>query len=198
MAEREGLEEQSEKPAAVDEEEAGAEIDEPSSVSAEVETEVEEEDASAELKRLQAEAEEYRDRYLRSAAELDNLRKRTVRIRTETREEGLRDMLLQFAPVLDNLKRALALESDDITAFKQGVELIQQQFQEVLGRFGLEEIKAVGQPFDPNLHEALMEIESDEYPAGTVVEETEKGYRLGDKVLRPARVVVSRAGGEQQ
>ena len=193
MAEQEKVETQEEVSQETDveqiEEAAGAE---------EAEAAGGEEGADDELAKLRAEAEEYRDRHLRAAAELDNLRKRTARIRLETREEGLRDMLLQFAPVLDNLQRALSLESEDLSAFRQGVELIQQQFQEVLGRFGLEEIKSVGQPFDPNLHEALMQMESDEFPAGTVLEETEKGYRLGDKVLRPARVVVSRASDENK
>ena len=141
-----------------------------------------------------AEAAENYDRFLRATAELDNYRKRTAKVRTETREEALRDVLLQIAPILDNMRRALAQENKDGDAFKQGVELIYNQFQETLRGYGLEAIEAMGQPFDPSIHEALMEVEHDEHPPGTVVEEMEKGYRLNNKVVRPARVIVSKTG----
>jgi molecular chaperone GrpE len=159
---------------------------------------IEEQEESPEkaLYAARAEAQENYDRFLRATAELDNYRKRTAKVRAETREEALRDVLLQIAPILDNMRRALAQENKDVDVFKQGVELIYSQFQETLKAYGLEEIEAVGQPFDPTLHEALMEIEHQEHPPGTVVEEMEKGYRLNSKVVRPARVIVSKAGGE--
>jgi molecular chaperone GrpE len=158
------------------------------------EGEVSERDQALEEARAQA-AENY-DRYLRAAAELDNYRKRTARMRSETREETLRDVLLQIAPIMDNLRRALAQEKATVEALKQGVELIYAQFQEALRGYGLEEIQALGQPFDPLCHEALLEVEHPDQPPGTVVEEMEKGYRLRDKVVRPARVVVSKTGGQ--
>ena len=140
----------------------------------------------------QAEAAENYDRYVRKIAELDNFRKLATRRRTETRDETLRDVLLQIAPILDNLRRALGQESSDYESLKQGVEMIAGQFQEALKNRGLEEIEAIGQPFDPNLHEAMLEVEHEEYDAGIVVQEMEKGYQLRDKVLRPSRVVVSK------
>ncbi len=146
-----------------------------------------------ELEAARAEAAANYDRYLRSVAELDNYRKRTVRMRTEAREDTLRDLLLQVAPVLDNLHRALNQQTQDADSLKQGVELICGQFNEVLKGYGLAEIEAVGQSFDPNLHEALAEVPCAEHEPGTVMEEMEKGYKLNDKVVRPSRVVVSKA-----
>ena len=146
-----------------------------------------------ELEAARAEAAANYDRYLRSVAELDNYRKRTVRMRTEAREDTLRDLLLQVAPVLDNLHRALNQQTQDADSLKQGVELICGQFNEVLKGYGLAEIEAVGQSFDPNLHEALAEVPNAEHEPGTVMEEMEKGYKLNDKVVRPSRVVVSKA-----
>ncbi len=146
-----------------------------------------------ELEAARAEAAANYDRYLRSVAELDNYRKRTVRMRTEAREDTLRDLLLQVAPVLDNLHRALNQQTQDADSLKQGVELICGQFNEVLKGYGLAEIEAVGQSFDPNLHEALAEVPSAEHEPGTVMEEMEKGYKLNEKVVRPSRVVVSKA-----
>lgn len=145
------------------------------------------------LREARTQAEESYDRYLRAVAELDNYRKRTARIRTETREEALRDVLLQIAPILDNMSRALAQESKKAESLRQGVELIYGQFKDALQRYGLEEIEAIGEAFDPNLHEALVEIESQDHPPGSVVEEMEKGYTLNKKVVRPSRVVVNKA-----
>ena len=114
-------------------------------------------------------------------------------MRTEAREDTLRDLLLQVAPVLDNLHRALNQQTQDADSLKQGVELICGQFNELLKGYGLAEIEAIGQSFDPNLHEALTEVPSAEHEPGTVMEEMEKGYKLNDKVVRPSRVVVSKA-----
>jgi molecular chaperone GrpE len=172
------------------------EVVEESGETAPEEASVDEEQAEDELAAARAEAASNYDRYLRAAAELDNYRKRTVRMRSEAREDTLRDVLLQIAPILDNLRRALGQETQDAAALKEGVELISGQFNEVLKGYGLAEIEAQGQPFDPNLHEALAEVPSDDHPPGTVMEETEKGYILNSKVVRPSRVVVSRASEE--
>ena len=155
-------------------------------------------DPATELEKAKSEAAEHYDRYLRAAAELDNYRKRTVKMRAESREETIRDILLQIAPMLDNMRRALSQERADAAAIIQGVGLIFNQFQDILKGYGLEEIVAAGERFDPNVHEAMLEVESDEHSPGTVIEEMEKGYKLRDKVLRPARVVVSKAvsGGQ--
>ena len=139
------------------------------------------------------EAAEHYDRYLRSVAELDNFRKRTARMRSDVREETLRDMLLQMAPVLDNMRRALDQDTEDAEGLKQGIELIYSQFNAALEGYGLKAVEAMGAPFDPNLHEAMLEVEDAENEPGTVVQEMEKGYELNGKVVRPARVVVSKA-----
>lgn len=149
-----------------------------------------------ELAQAKDEASANHERYLRAAAELENFRKRTVKMRADTRDETLRDVLAQVAPMLDNMRRALGQDVADGEAFKQGVELIFTQFQDILKGYGVEEIEAVGQPFDPNVHEAMLEVESKELPAGIVIEEMEKGYRLRERVMRPARVVVSKGAAE--
>ena len=153
-------------------------------------------DGPTELEAARAEAAANYDRYVRAVAELDNYRKRTVRLRAETRDETLRDVLLQVAPILDNLRRSLRQETQEAELLKQGVELICGQFNDVLKGYGLAEIEAVGQPFDPEIHEALAEVPDDEHAPGTVIEEMEKGYKLNDKVVRYARVVVSKASAE--
>ncbi len=145
-----------------------------------------------ELAQAKGEASANYERYLRAAAELENFRKRTVKMRADTRDETLRDVLAQIAPLLDNMRRALGQDVADGEAFKQGIELIFTQFQDILKGYGLEEIEAVGQPFDPNVHEAMLEVESQDQPAGVVIEEMEKGYKLRERVMRPARVVVSK------
>lgn len=145
------------------------------------------------LERALAEAEENQNRYLRTAAELDNFRKRTVRIRAETRDDTLRDVLLQVAPLLDNFRRALGQEASDPAALREGIEIIFRQFNEILSGYGLEEIEAGGQTFDPNQHEAMLQMPSEEHPPGTVMQEMEKGYKLNGRVIRPSRVVVSTA-----
>lgn len=150
-------------------------------------------DGLSELDKALAQAEENHDRYLRAAAELSNFRKRTVKMRSETRDDTLRDVLLQVGPMLDNFRRALAQEGDDPASFRQGIELIFKQFNDILAGYGLVEIEAEGQPFDPNQHEAMVQVPSDEHPPGTVLQEMEKGYMLNDRVMRPARVVVSAA-----
>ena len=153
-------------------------------------------DPLAQLEKARAEAAGNYDRYLRAAAELDNFRKRAVRMRAESREETLRDLLLQIAPLMDNMRRALVQEGE-ARSLKQGVELILTQFRTILNGYGLEEIEAAGKPFDPNLHEAMLQVESADCEPGTVLEEMEKGYRLREKVLRPARVVVSKAPADE-
>jgi molecular chaperone GrpE len=167
------------------------EIDE--SVAESAETESPEAVEIPEIDKVRAEAVENRDRYLRAVAELDNFRKRTVKMRSETRDDTLRDVLLQIGPMLDNFRRALGQETEDVASFRQGIEIIFKQFNDILSGYGLIEIQADGQPFDPNLHEALAQVPSAEHPPGTVMQEMEKGYMLNDRVVRPTRVVVSTA-----
>ena len=152
----------------------------------------EDDDPAAQLQRAQTEAADNYDRYLRAAAELDNFRKRAVRMRSESREETLRDVLLQIAPLMDNMRRALAQEADEAQSLKQGVELILTQFQAVLNGYGLEEIEAIGQPFDPNLHQAMSMVENNEVEPNTVIAVMQKGYTLNGRLVRPPMVMVSK------
>ena len=194
-ASAEGAVESQAEVAEAQEEQATAEPQEEAVAESQEEAEPED-DGLAELEAARAEAAANYDRYVRAVAELDNYRKRTVRMRAETRDETLRDVLLQVAPVLDNLRRALRQETQEVDSLKQGIELICGQFNEVLKGYGLTEIESVGQPFDPEVHEALAEVPDDEHTPGTVIEEMEKGYKLNDKVVRYARVVVSKASAE--
>jgi len=149
---------------------------------------------------LQNEKEQLEDRLLRLAAEFDNYRKRTIREFQQVVDNANRDLILQLIDVLDNFQRALdsAKSAKDFDAFHKGVELIYAHLHEILTRQGLEPIEAVGQPFDPHLHEAVMQIDDDQHPPETVVDQMQPGYLLRDKLLRAPRVVVSRGPGEKE
>jgi molecular chaperone GrpE len=172
-------------------EEEGERVEEEGEEEAEEELSIDEQLAAA-----KQEAAAHYDRYMRSVAELDNFRKRTARMRSDVREDTLRDMLLQMAPVVDNMRRALDQDTEDVEGLKQGIELIYSQFNAALEGYGLKAVEAMGAPFDPNMHEAMLEVEDAEHEPGTVVQEMEKGYELNGKVVRPARVVVSKAPSE--
>lgn len=140
---------------------------------------------------LQQERDEFRDQALRARAEFDNYRKRMARESEATRKTAARSLMRDLLPVVDNLERALSHVEDKSDGLAQGVEMILRQFADVLSAQGLDPIPAKGEPFDPNFHEALTHQPSTEYPADTVIEEFQRGYRLGDFVLRPSQVVVS-------
>lgn len=147
----------------------------------------------AELAQAKAKAEENYDRLQRLQAEFDNYRKRTLKEKTEITKYASERLVGELLPVLDNFERATsaAQTNSDFSSLSQGVEMILRQLQTALGKEGLKAMDAVGQPFDPNLHDAVLRVESDEHPENTVVEELQKGYYLKDKVLRPSMVKVS-------
>ena len=136
------------------------------------------------------------DRYLRAMADLDNTRKRTKRELDDARFETKTKVMREMLPVVDNLERAIdhAGAVDDATAkaIVEGVQLVLRQFQTAFERLEITAIEALGQPFDPNLHEAISQQESDQAP-GTIVQVLQRGYRAGDRLLRPALVVVAKA-----
>lgn len=148
---------------------------------------------AADLKVAKAQADDYYNRLQRLQAEFDNFRKRTLKEKEELVKYASERVIGELLPVIDNFERALeaAKNSQDFSALAQGVEMIFRQLGSVLGKEGLTPIEAVGQVFDPNLHEAIMQVDSEEHPANTVVEEVQKGYYLKDKVLRPSMVKVS-------
>ncbi len=132
---------------------------------------------------------ELNDKYLRLLAEYDNYRKRTAKEKESIYPEAKVSVISSFLPVLDNLERALQSAGDD--PVYEGVKMISKQFYEVLKSIGVEEIKAVGEAFDPNFHNAVMHIEDEEYGEGEIVEEFQKGYKLGDRIVRYSMVKVA-------
>jgi len=140
---------------------------------------------------LQSERDALRDALLRARAEFDNARKRTAKEMESLRQTASERLMRDLLPVLDNLERALQHKDDQSDGVSAGVEMTAKQLQDVLASHGLEAIEAVGQPFDPETHEALAQQPSAEHPADTVALEYERGYRLGKTVLRHAKVVVS-------
>ncbi len=145
----------------------------------------------AENAALRAERDELKDQALRARAEFDNYRKRMARESERIRKTAAEGLLRDLLPIVDNLERALSHVEDKSDGLALGVEMVVRQFSDILSGKGLEPIPAKGEPFDPNIHEALTHQPSDEFPADTVMEEFQRGYRLGDFVLRPAQVVVS-------
>ncbi|MGU3470014.1 nucleotide exchange factor GrpE [Paenibacillus sp. D51F] len=142
---------------------------------------------------LSKQAEEHQQRYLRAQADFDNFRRRTQKEKEELAQYASSKLLTQLLPVVDNFERALAAAagSGDSDSLAKGVDMIFRQLQGVLEQEGLKAMEAVGSPFNPEFHQAIMQVESDEHEEGIVVEEVQKGYILKDKVLRPAMVKVS-------
>lgn len=150
-----------------------------------------EEPCPEEIENLRQQAAEYRDKYLRAMAEMDNYKKRVERRYADEAEAERKRLLRAFLAVADNLERALAHTEAD-GAFAEGVELTYQDLQRLLRQEGVEPLTAVGQPFDPELHEAVAVVPGDDTQA-VVVDETRKGYLYRGELLRPAKVVVSQA-----
>jgi len=152
----------------------------------------------AELKRLQNALAEAQDAALRRQADFENYRKRVERERTDTYHRVVADVARKLLPVMDNLTRALdaersveSVESAEFRHFLHGVQLISKQLSELLESFGVQPIPAVGERFDPHIHEAVVTEPSDEHEPDTVLEELARGYRIGDRLLRPAMVKVA-------
>lgn len=152
----------------------------------------------SELKRLEAENADLKDRLARRQADFENYRKRVERERSDTYNRVVADIAAKLLPVLDNLKRALetessveAAESDEFRHFLSGVDLIYKQLNGVLEALGVKPIAAVGEQFNPHVHEAVVTEATDDYEPDTVMQEIVSGYRLGDKLIRPALVKVA-------
>ena len=142
---------------------------------------------------LQQQVEILRDKYLRSQAEFDNYRKRTQKESEQARKYQALNLIRDLLPVVDNLQRALAAAetSDQISDLIAGVQIVSNQILKVLGRYHAKPIQAAGQPFDPNLHEAIQQLPDSDVPAQNVSQEVEQGYLLHDRVIRPSKVIVS-------
>ena len=146
-------------------------------------------DGSAAADDCAAKVQAEHDRYLRLAAEYDNYRKRSARERESIYSDVRADTVTKFLPVYDNLVRALEQSTAD-EAYRKGVEMIMTQFKDILGRLGVTEIESVGQTFDPALHNAVMHDVDEEQGENIIVQELQKGFRMGDKVIRFAMVKV--------
>ena len=147
----------------------------------------------ARIAELEGQLEEYRQRLLRSQADFDNYRRRTQREKEEMAKYASAEIITRLLPVLDNFERAIGASKDsgDFEALAKGVDMIHRQLLQLLEQEGLKPMETVGQPFNPEFHEAVMRVESDEHEEGTVVEELQRGYILKDRVIRPAMVKVS-------
>lgn len=159
--------------------------------------------AEAKYMTLEAEAADWKDKYVRAQAEMENLRKRTEREKTDTSKYAISKFAGDILAVADNLQRALAAfaatgsEPDPQTkSLIEGVELTESELKKALDRHGVRRIEADGATFDPNFHQAVMEEENKDVPAGTVLKVFQQGYQIGERVLRPSMVVVSKGGGQ--
>ncbi len=144
----------------------------------------------SELDKVKAELENQKDLLLRTAAEFDNYKKRTERERISVAEYAKASVIKTLLPVFDNVDRAESYESGS-AEYAKGIELIVKQLNEVVTSLGITETGAVGDQFDPNYHEAVMHIEDEEVGENTIVEVFQKGYRIGDTVIRAAMVKVA-------
>jgi molecular chaperone GrpE len=144
-----------------------------------------------ELVRKEKEATANYDKYLRAVADLDNYKKRAIREKADIIKYGKEDLIKDILPFVDSLDRALVhADSSDVQAFKEGIKLIQEQLLSCLKKHGVEKIDSAGVDFDPNFHEAMMQVESEEHAENKVVNEVQKGYLLNGRLLRPSKVCV--------
>jgi molecular chaperone GrpE len=151
-------------------------------------------DLPAKLLEKEKEAKENYEKYLRAVAELENYKKFAAKERADLIRYNSENIIRDILPILDSLDRALDLAgtSKDVNAFMDGVRMIQEQLFNRLEKHGVRKIEAAGREFDPNIHEALLQVESDEHENNHVVTEFEKGYLLNDRLLKPAKVSVAK------
>jgi len=150
---------------------------------------------------LQEQLAKAKDNWVRTAADLENFKKRAAREKTEAAQFANLVLVQKLLPVLDNFEMAQAAaetaHAHKLASLQTGVAMVQQQLRSILAETGVEEIDAGGKPFDPALHEAVSQLETADVPEGQVVQQIRKGYKLRDRLLRPASVVVSKKPAEQ-
>jgi len=154
--------------------------------------------ASDDVAKVAAERDQYRDAALRAQAELENYRKRVAREAENSAKFLTLPLVRDLLPALDNLARTVqaAEQTGNVDDLIQGLQMIQGQFDQVFGNYSAKPIEALGQPFDPNLHEALQQMPSADHPPMTVIQELERGYVMHDRVIRPSKVIVASAPAE--
>ena len=166
------------------------EKEEEETVAEETVAEAAEKEAAGPEKDLEKELAQLNDKYLRTVAEYDNYRKRTQREKEAIYPEAKASVTALFLPVLDNLERALEASCEG-DALYEGLKMIMKQFETALESAGVEHIEAVGQKFDPNLHNAVMHVDDESYGENEIVEEFQKGYKIGDRIVRHSMVKVA-------
>jgi molecular chaperone GrpE len=141
-----------------------------------------------------AEALRFKEQWMRSAADFDNFRKRSRKELEDTRKAGREELLKDLLPVFDNLERAMtsAERATEVKPVSDGLKMVLRQFVDTLGRSGISKVPTIGQQFDPGLHEAIQQIETDEHEPGTVVAEVQPGYLQGERLIRAAMVIVAK------
>ncbi len=149
-------------------------------------------DVETELERVRSERAAYLDRAARIQAEFENFRKRSEKQQQDFRDYALADAMKTLLPILDSLDRALNTKAASLEDFHAGIELIDKQFHDALAKLGVQPIAAEGEQFDPNLHQAIQMVDTDEVEDNHVIDELQRGYRLKDRLLRPAMVRVAR------
>ena len=156
---------------------------------------VEKNSLEAQIAQLQAEKDEMYNKFLRAQADLQNFRTRVNKEKEQMLMYSSQRVIEALLPVVDNFERAIAASqgssSQDAEALAQGVEMVFRQLQQVFEQEGVTTVPGVGSPFDPNMHQAVMQEESSEYESGIIIEEFQKGYKLKDRVIRPSMVKVS-------
>lgn len=147
------------------------------------------------LEQAQAEAKRLKDQLLRTAADFDNFRKRTRKELVDAEQRGTDQLLKEMLPVFDNLERAAqhAESATEVQSLADGIRMVMKQFADTLGRLNIERVESIGKPFDPSVHEAIQQLPTDEHPPGSVAAEVQAGYRQGQRLIRPALVVVAKA-----
>ena len=164
---------------------------EPAEASAAAETS---EGAGDQLAVLQRERDEYHDRWLRKSAEFDNYRRRVERERREQADQAVLDLLQELLLVIDDFDLALTVDPEEgATAYRKGIELIAAKLHDLLKKYGVRPIEALGADFDPNLHQAVVHESAPGHREGEVIDELRRGYMIGDRLLRPAMVKVAKA-----
>ena len=148
--------------------------------------------ADTEVERLRAERAAYLDRAARIQAEFENYRKRAAKQQQDYRDYALADALGTLLPILDSLDRAVKTDAQSVEDFRAGIELIDKQFHDALAKLGVQPVPAEGEPFDPNLHQAVQMVDTQEAADNHVLDELQRGYKLKDRLLRPAMVRVAR------
>ncbi len=172
----------------IEEQEGNREVEETST-----EAEIAKENTDKESEKLKQDFENLNNQYLRLAADFDNYRKRQAQEREALLKYGAEECMKKIIDVVDNFDRALTVveKIDNVEKMKETFYVLNKQLTESLSKLGLEQIKSIGEVFDPNMHEAVMQTPTDEYPEDTIITELQKGYKLGEKVLRPAMVSVA-------